>query len=208
MAKIHPMKNIAHVLVLVLCSLVHQAALAQDDAPWWKRLFRKETVEEMEQEGDSPAVPEAAEVPADSVMIDGGAEELSRTDSVDAPVLRRVLPGEITMALPEGIGRLDSLYMEHPPALMGYRVQVYFGRLQDARDQRAEYIRSDLDYPSYLIQNPPNFAVQLGDFRTRLEAWRAMQDLKELYPASIVVPAEIEWPSLESQGSDSTLNRR
>lgn len=191
------MKKTAHVLVLVLYSLVHQNALAQDDTPWWKRLFRKETVEEMEEKEAKPRVPDVIEAPMDTILSGEGNDDVAPTDSMAIPVLRKDREGEITLQLPKGMERLDSLFLEQPPELMGYRVQVYFGRLNDARDRRGDYLRSELEYSSYLIQNPPNFAVQLGDFRTELEAWRVLQELKELYPAAIVVPAEIEWPRLD-----------
>lgn len=182
----------------MLCSLVHQVTLAQDDTPWWKRLFRKETVEELEQnEAERPSV-EPEEVPADTIFTGETNDERPVSDSIAVPVLSRDKDGEITFTLPEGLERLDSLYLENPPQLMGYRVQVYFGRLQDAREERLEYLRSELPYPSYLIQNPPNFAVHLGDFRTELDAWKALQELKEAYPSAIVVPSEIEWPSVEA----------
>lgn len=186
------MKKQLLLLVLLITTGVHQQALAQDDRPWWKKLFRKETVDEMDQ-------PTKQQEEADTVLkvddVPAGVDSVTESSTDFRPLVER--PGKIELNLPDGFGRLDSTFREDPPKLEGYRVQVYFGDLNSAREQRSTYISESYPYPAYLVQNPPNFAVQIGDFRDQLEAYRVLTFLKETYPAAIVVPAEIEWPSVE-----------
>ena len=46
-----------------------------------------------------------------------------------------------------------------------------------------------LDYPAvqaYIVFDEPNFKVKVGDFRTRLEAYAFLQQIKEVYKGYIV----------------------
>ena len=46
-----------------------------------------------------------------------------------------------------------------------------------------------LDYPTvqaYIVFDEPNFKVKVGDFRTRLEAYAFLQQIKEVYKGYIV----------------------
>lgn len=186
------MKTYLLLLVLLFTTGVHQQALAQDDQPWWKKLFRKETVDEM----DEPKSDDGEMV---TPRLEDSTPDTVETDELPGEVRPAFSdrPGQINVSLPAGFERLDSAFREQPPALNGFRVQVYFGNLNGAREHRSTYIGEDHPYPAYLVQNPPNFAVQIGDFRDQLEAHRVLRHLKETYPSAIVVPSEIEWPPVE-----------
>ena len=46
-----------------------------------------------------------------------------------------------------------------------------------------------LDYPgvqAYIVFDEPNFKVKVGDFRTRLEAYAFLQQIKETYKGYII----------------------
>ncbi len=186
----------AWLLCLALCA--PSVLLAQEDN-WWRKLFRKEAVEEKatervevgKQEVVSPAPPNLS---SDSLV----ADPLSDT----VTVLNPDLPGRVTYSLPSGLDRVDSLYRESPPLLSGYRIQVYFGDLISAREQRKTFMAEHPELPCYLVQNPPNFAIQVGDYRTHLDAYREALQLKALYPAAIVVPSPIETPIYRRGGDD------
>ena len=45
------------------------------------------------------------------------------------------------------------------------------------------------DYPTvqaYIVYDEPNFKVKVGDFRTRLEAYAFLQEIKEVYKGYII----------------------
>jgi hypothetical protein len=43
-------------------------------------------------------------------------------------------------------------------------------------------------------QNPPDYSVRVGDFRTQLEAQKYLEQIKEVYPSAFIVPDRVEPP--------------
>jgi hypothetical protein len=70
----------------------------------------------------------------------------------------------------------------------GYRVQVYNGA-----DRTAAYKAQNK-----FLQNYPNFKVRVGDFRTRLEATKMMEQLKPWFSLMFIIPEKINPPKLDS----------
>jgi hypothetical protein len=90
--------------------------------------------------------------------------------------------------------------MENPDnkASPGYRIQVYFDSGSNSSD-RAGRVRDDFallypDIPAYVSWKAPNYRVRVGDFRTRLEAEKAMQMITIDYPNAWVIKDEINFP--------------
>jgi len=84
--------------------------------------------------------------------------------------------------------------------VQGYRVQVFSGSGNDAR-QQANDIRRELllaypDLPIHLVYQPPNFKVRVGDCRTEIEATRLKRILAFHYPQGFVVRDMIQLPKL------------
>lgn len=173
--------------------LLHADLVAQEDN-WWRKLFRKEATEE-QQERDTTKVEKDVEVYEIDALPSGREADTLEEDAPPPTTLVRE-PGHVVVAVPEGIDALDSLYRATPPPIRGYRVQIYFGDLTSAREQRRLCMESLPDLPCYLVQNPPNFAVMIGDYRTHLDAYREALNLAELYPTAVVVPTAIEPPHL------------
>jgi hypothetical protein len=93
--------------------------------------------------------------------------------------------------------KIDSLEHKHRKAkLKGYRVQVFLGSYAQCRDERAKYQKSGLTFPSYQVQNAPDYAVRVGDFRSLVEAMTALNDIKLKYPGAFIIPDDIEPPKL------------
>lgn len=184
------MKKIQFVLTFVLLVAFSQSALSQDDSPWWRKLFKKETVDELEKDTPDYTKPKT-QVPTEK---NDQSETVKPLDTIPASpaVLNR--PGSISFSTPAELSRLDSAYRSNPPALEGFRVQIYFGELEQARTMRTAFINSSITYPCYLEQNPPSFSVQVGDFRTQLEAYKALQEIKMNHQGALVVPAKIQAP--------------
>lgn len=90
----------------------------------------------------------------------------------------------------------------------GYRVQVYSGSGNEARQQandiRRQLIASNPDLPTHLVYQPPNFKVRVGDCRTEFEAIRLKRELAFHYPQGFVVRDVIQLPRLaiESQATE------
>lgn len=75
----------------------------------------------------------------------------------------------------------------------GYRIQIYFGndKLQ-AKDVRSKYLNAFPTSKAYEVYEIPNFKVRVGDFRTRLEAYQFLKQLKSEFPGAFIVQSEIE----------------
>ena len=81
------------------------------------------------------------------------------------------------------------------PAMAGYRIQIYFG----GNRQKATEVKLDFSgrYPnlsSYLTYQQPNFKVRVGDFRSRNEAQKTLNEITGIYPTSFIVPDEVKLP--------------
>lgn len=74
--------------------------------------------------------------------------------------------------------------------IQGYRVQIasFSGNnsKSNAFNLRERFL---IDYPEtqvYIVFDEPNFKVKVGDFRTRLEAYAFLQQIKEVYKGYII----------------------
>jgi hypothetical protein len=78
----------------------------------------------------------------------------------------------------------------------GYRVQIYFGADKaKANEMKARFLA---EYPSkihaYELYDVPNFKIRVGDFRTRMDAYRFLKKIRAEFPQSFIVESEIEYP--------------
>lgn len=81
---------------------------------------------------------------------------------------------------------------------MGYRVQIFYG--SDRREVFSEQQRFKSTYPkvnTYITYKEPNYYLRAGDFRTRLEAQRMMNELRPVFATLFVIREKINAPSLE-----------
>lgn len=80
---------------------------------------------------------------------------------------------------------------------MGYRVQVFYG--SDRREVFQEQSKFNNLFPelnTYITYKQPNYYLRVGDFRTRLEAQRLMNELKGTFPTLFIFREKINAPNL------------
>lgn len=81
----------------------------------------------------------------------------------------------------------------------GYRVQIYFGSSrQSAYNAQAKFMNDYPDVPAYVTYIEPNFKVQVGDFRTRLEAQKMRSDLNSMFSSLFIIQTKINPPKSDS----------
>ena len=114
----------------------------------------------------------------------------------DTPMVQA--PAGVVLHEPASITTLMALYGTTRQPLKGYRVQVFLGDRAKAEETRRQFMTHHTDTPAYLSYLAPNFRVRVGDLRTRLEAEKLRDALREEYPGLYVVPDEIEPPPLEA----------
>jgi hypothetical protein len=90
--------------------------------------------------------------------------------------------------------------VEDNKGIPGYRIQVFFdsgiNSGERARKAREDFAFLFPDIPGYVTWKAPNYRVRVGDFRSRLEAERALQLIIVEYPNAWVITDEINYPSI------------
>lgn len=81
---------------------------------------------------------------------------------------------------------------------MGFRVQIYYGA--DRREAFSEQAKFRASYPklnTYITYKEPNYYLRVGDYRTRMEAQKFLNELRPSYPTLFIFREKINAPILE-----------
>ncbi len=70
----------------------------------------------------------------------------------------------------------------------GYRIQLYNGNEQKARKLRARFRVEFPDKATKLVYSAPEWKVQVGNYKTKLEADKDLIKFQEKFSGIIVVP--------------------
>lgn len=115
--------------------------------------------------------------------------------AVKSPDLKSQLDSprfEMDSAIEAQLAKKKELNKLKPATVEGFRVQVYAGNSrQQALQIRTDVLAANPDFAAYLIYKQPTFRVRVGDFKTRYEAQKLLNELKSIYPASFIVPDEV-----------------
>jgi len=81
----------------------------------------------------------------------------------------------------------------------GYRVQIFFGSSrQAAYDAQAKMNEEYPELRTYISYIEPNFKVRAGDFRTRLEAQKLVEEVRPMFTSIFIIPEKINIPKSET----------
>jgi hypothetical protein len=85
-------------------------------------------------------------------------------------------------------------YLESKKSIPGFRVMVInTNDRTKALDVKTTLLRNFPEHKTYLIYQSPNFKVQIGNFKTQVEAEKLKKIIVRLYPDGvIIVPTTIE----------------
>lgn len=102
---------------------------------------------------------------------------------------------------------IDELVQKHirinetRDGIPGFRIQIFFDSGTNSRTKAtAVYEEFRRLYPGitiYLTFMAPNYKVRAGDFRTRLDAFRSLQEIQVNYPGAYVVADQINLPIID-----------
>lgn len=82
--------------------------------------------------------------------------------------------------------------------IKGYRVQIHFGAEKaKAMEVRTKFSTQYQNVPSYFDYQQPYFKVRVGDFRTKLEAYKLLQEISGEFSGAFIVSDEIDLPKVE-----------
>jgi len=80
----------------------------------------------------------------------------------------------------------------------GYRVQIFFGSSrQAAYSAQAKFNEEYPELRTYISYSEPNFKVRAGDFRTRLEAQKLVQEIRQMFTSLFIIPEKINPPKTD-----------
>ncbi|WP_242202894.1 SPOR domain-containing protein [Aestuariivivens insulae] len=67
-----------------------------------------------------------------------------------------------------------------------YKIQIYSGDRNGAQKAQKEFKEAFTDWNPTDIYEPPNFKIWAGNFKTRLEADRALKQIKQEFPSAFI----------------------
>lgn len=77
--------------------------------------------------------------------------------------------------------------------LNGYRIQIFSdNKKQPARDEKAKFLSLYTSVKAHEIYQQPYFKIRVGDFRTKLEAYKFQKEIQLQFPNCFIVKDEIE----------------
>ncbi|MEK6614693.1 MAG: SPOR domain-containing protein [Bacteroidota bacterium] len=100
--------------------------------------------------------------------------------------------------------RVNELVLKHilineskKGKMKGYRVQIHFGTEKaKAIDVKSKFMTQYNNVPSYLDYHQPYFKIRVGDFRTKSEAYKLLQEISGDFTGAFIVSDDIELPPL------------
>lgn len=117
----------------------------------------------------------------------------------DSVLIDSVKPGTLTVNQDYRINELQEKHRritEKNPSLSGYRIQIYNGNSEESKKMKGKFIALHPKTPVYRVYETPEYKVQVGDFRTRLEAERFSHALREQFPGLLILKTMIMPPPL------------
>lgn len=97
--------------------------------------------------------------------------------------------GNVTINQDEKITELLNLKKEMNKSdvdLQRYKIQIYNGNRAGANAAKASFRKSFWDWSLTVVYEQPNFKTWAGNFRTRLEADRALKRIKAKFPSAFI----------------------
>ena len=94
--------------------------------------------------------------------------------------------GHVSINQDQKISQLLNLKKEMNSNETHYKIQIYNGNRADAYKAQTEFKSSFNDWRSEIKYESPNFKIWIGNFRTRLEADRAIKRIKKKFPSAFI----------------------
>lgn len=83
-------------------------------------------------------------------------------------------------------------YNKDRNSYQGYKIQIYYGSEKECYEIKDEFTALFPEIPTSIIFSTPQWKLQVGEYRTRLEADKSIQSIKKEYPSAIVLATDIE----------------
>jgi hypothetical protein len=103
--------------------------------------------------------------------------------------------GDLRVESSPGIDELvaqKTAYNKNQNSYSGFKIQIYYGSEKECYEIKDEFTSLYPDIPTAIIFSTPQWKLQVGEYRTRLEADKSIQSIKKEYPSAIVLASDIE----------------
>jgi hypothetical protein len=118
------------------------------------------------------------------------AQTRGKVEVVKDPLIDTLIARRATLSKGVGLGEETT---------SGYRVQIFFGsNRQEAYNAQARFLNEYPEIRTYVLYTEPNFKVQVGDFRTKLEAQKLQNDLRDKFTSLFIIPGKINPPKTDA----------
>ncbi len=119
-------------------------------------------------------------------------------------ILVLVTRNQLTAQTEDGVVRIESSahvdqmltqkkeYNKSLEKFQGFKIQIYYGSEKKCYEVKDEFTSLFPDIATSIIFSTPQWKLQIGNYRTRLEADHAMVGIKKEYPSAIVLATEID----------------
>jgi hypothetical protein len=112
--------------------------------------------------------------------------------------------GSIQLIQDEKVDLLVSKHIlinQNRQGMNGYRIQIFFDSGTNskirARSVYDNFLSNYANTGAYLTFKAPNYKVRVGDFRTRLDAQRFLNEIIADYPNAWIIEDQINLPKVE-----------
>ncbi len=105
----------------------------------------------------------------------------------------------IKIVKPEGFEDLMEIYNEEITAkngIEGYCVQIYNGKKDICLSKRSAFFTAYPEVPVEMVYESPEYRIQVGRFRTKLEAEKFLNEIQDEFTGSFIVKTLIKLPKL------------
>lgn len=122
-----------------------------------------------------------------------GDKGYSQTSSDTAGKIQFIQDKKITELIAKHI------QLNEKAGINGYRIKIHFGADKNvAKEIKVNFISIYSNVPAYEKYDQPNFNIRVGNFRTKLEAYKFLKQIQSEFPSAFIVQDEIEFPTTET----------
>ncbi|TDQ06552.1 SPOR domain-containing protein [Pedobacter metabolipauper] len=126
-----------------------------------------------------------------------GVVTVIKDPMIDSLIARRIQLN-VAAVKPAGVSGSNAARPLPVVSQIGYRVQVFYGsNRREVFNEQARFKSLFPTFNTYITYKEPNYYLRVGDFRTRLEAQRMINELRPVFPTLFIFREKINAPNLE-----------
>ena len=117
----------------------------------------------------------------------------NENDLGEIKIIQDARVNELVVKHVEVAGKVDGI--------PGYRIRIYSNSGQSARQEanqaKSSFFQNFPDIPVYLDFQYPNYKLYAGDYHTKSEAQKSLNEIKKVFRNAFIVSSIIKVPGLE-----------